>query len=109
MSTAVVASPSVRAVTSVKAVTNVSAVTNAGPSPLRSRGLDADLARSQVQLSDWVHCESASTPQGKAKIEEISAQVEDIKKQMKASQQASTPPLASLTDGAPSALLDVFA
>ena len=109
MSTSVVASPSVRAVTSVKAVTNVSAATNAGPSPLRSRGLDADLARSQVQLSDWVHCESASTPQGKARIQEISAQVEDIKKQMKASEQAATAPTAVPADGASSALLDLYA
>ncbi len=52
------------------------------------RALDAELARSEVKLSDWVHCVSASTPHGKAKIAEISAKVSDIKSKMKAAEQS---------------------
>ncbi|MEO6895244.1 MAG: hypothetical protein ABI218_01210 [Caldimonas sp.] len=51
------------------------------------RALNADLARCEVQLSDWSHCVSAKTPQGKEKIAEISARVDDIKARMKAAEQ----------------------
>ena len=47
------------------------------------RGLDADLAKAQSELADWVHCPSSKTPEGKAKIEEVSAKVDAIKGQMK--------------------------
>lgn len=78
----------------------------AGTSAPSGRGLDADLARRQVQLSDWVHCVSASTPRGKAKIAEISAQISDIRAKMK---QAAQPP-APVPAVAPSGrLLDVYA
>lgn len=81
------------------------AVGSAGP---RARGLDVDLAKSEVQLSDWVHCVSASTPKGKAKIQEISAKIGDIKAKMKAAEQAA-PPKAAPAVGAPGHLLNVYA
>ena len=76
------------------------------------RALDADLARCQVQLSDWTHCVSAGTPQGKEKIAELSARVDDIKARMRAAEQA-----PSNADAAPASAgvgtlghgLDVFA
>ena len=51
------------------------------------RALDADLARCEVRLSDWTHCVSAKTPQGKEKIAEIGARVDAIKAKMKAAEQ----------------------
>ena len=47
------------------------------------RGLDADLAKAQSELADWVHCPSSKTPEGKAKIEEVSARVDAIKGKIK--------------------------
>ena len=52
------------------------------------RALDADLARSEVQLSDWTHCVSAKTPKGKEKIAEIRTRVDDLKAKMKAAEAA---------------------
>lgn len=37
--------------------------------------LEARLARYQAQLSDWTHCVSAKTPEGKAKIKDLSDKV----------------------------------
>ena len=48
--------------------------------------LDADLAKAQSQLADWVACPSCKTPEGKAKIEEISAKVDTIKSKLKAAE-----------------------
>jgi hypothetical protein len=42
-------------------------------------GLDAELAKCEGQLSDWVHCPSAKTPEGKEKIAEISARLDTLK------------------------------
>ena len=58
----------------------VAAAQTQGPRP---RGLDADLAKAQGQLSDWVNCPSAKTATGRAKIEEISARIESIKATLK--------------------------
>ena len=70
------------------------------------RGLDADLAKREVQLSDWVHCVSASTPRGKAKIQEISAQISDIRAKMKQAEQTAPPAPAIAPSGR---LLDIYA
>ncbi len=77
-----------------------------GSSAPSGRGLDADLAKREVQLSDWVHCVSASTPRGKAKIEEISAQISDIRTKMKQAEQATPPAPVAAPSGR---LLDVYA
>ena len=76
-------------------VTAVSGSSSAGASPSGGRTLDAQLAKSQVQLSDWTHCVSAKTPQGKQKIAEISAKVDDIKAKMKAAEQSRPQPGAA--------------
>lgn len=44
---------------------------------------DAELAKYESQLSDWVHCESCKTSEGKAKIAEITDKIETIKTQLK--------------------------
>jgi len=95
-------------VTAVVGSSSATAVAGASSTAPRGRGLDADLAKREVQLSDWVHCVSASTPRGKAKIQEIDDQISDIKAQMKAAEQA-TAPKATPALGAPGQLLDVYA
>jgi hypothetical protein len=95
-------------VTAIVGSSGTSASTSAGTTAPRGRSLDADLARREAQLSDWVHCVSASTPQGKAKIEEISAQIDDIKAKMKQAEKAA--PFAPARSVASSDhLLDVYA
>jgi len=42
-------------------------------------GLDAQLARYQVQLSDWVNLSSCNIPEGKANIQELSDKVHETK------------------------------
>lgn len=42
-------------------------------------GLDAQLDRYRKQLADCVNCSSAKTPEGKAKIEELSNRIGEIK------------------------------
>ena len=86
----------------------------AGPAVSSARGLDAELARSEVQLSDWTHCVSAKTPHGKEKIAEISAKVSDIKARMKRAEEAPPPrlptaPTAPLAAASSGRLLDVYA
>lgn len=43
----------------------------------------AELAKYESQLSDWVHCASSKTSEGKAKIAEITDKIESIKAQVK--------------------------
>lgn len=52
-------------------------------------GLETQLAKYQVQLADWVSCPSCKTPEGKAKIQELSNKVSDTQQRIKA---AATPP-----------------
>lgn len=61
----------------------------------RPAGLDADLAKWQGQLADWVNCVSAKTPEGKAKIDQISAKISSIKTRMKEAEKAREPDAAS--------------
>ena len=83
----------------VSAVGPVSSVQGLALVPGVSRpvSLDADLAACERQLSDWVHCVSASTPEGKAKIEELSARLDEIKSKMQEADQASVAPRSALT------------
>jgi len=52
------------------------------PSP-RPAASSGELAKLEVQLSDWVHCPSSKTSAGKAKIAEISDKISAIKTSMK--------------------------
>ena len=72
----------------------------------RPVSLDADLATCERQLSDWVHCVSASTPEGKAKIEELSLRLGEIKSRMQEADQASVAPsFRTATQGVNGAVL----
>lgn len=59
----------------------------------QSVGLDAQLAQCQRQLGDWTACASAKTPEGRAKIEELSSQIGQIKAEMQKAAQATPNPL----------------
>jgi hypothetical protein len=52
--------------------------------------LAADLSKCQAQLSDWVHCASASTPEGQAKIKQISQQIGAIEAKIRVAMQAAS-------------------
>ncbi len=93
----------------LNAIGSVSLVNQGGVS---SAGLAARLARVQSQLADWVSCPSCKTPEGKAKIAELSNQIADLEQRMKAAQsgrpegaasgdpiQSSRPPAGSIDDG----------
>ena len=44
--------------------------------------LESQLNRYQAQLADWCNCPSAKTPEGKAKIQEISDKAGAVKTQL---------------------------
>ena len=57
-----------------------------GAMPARtSPNLEAQMRTCRAQLADWVTCPSAKTPEGKAKIEQISSKLDSIKNQIKQS------------------------
>jgi hypothetical protein len=86
----------------------VGQVTSVGTAPgtslgvARPAGLDADLAKAESQLADWVHCPSSKTPEGKAKIAQCQSNVDQIKAKLKAADDASSAsrPQASKPAGA---------
>lgn len=49
-------------------------------------GFEAQLAQYEIQLSDWTHCSSCNTPEGKAKIAEISDKISEIKQRIKSAE-----------------------
>ena len=51
----------------------------------------AELVKYESQLSDRVHCASSKTPQGKAKIAEITDKIESIKARVKRAEHAKPP------------------
>jgi hypothetical protein len=58
----------------------ISSISGAFNAPSAGGGaLDAELAKCDRQLADWVHCPSGKTPEGKAKIEEITARRDTVK------------------------------
>jgi len=63
--------------------------------------LEAQLDKLQIQLADWVSCPSGKTPEGKAKIKEISDKVSALEQVMKsrASIQQSNYPTAIAANG----------
>lgn len=50
--------------------------------------LDGQLAKYQIELADWTNCPSCTTPEGKAKIAEISDKIKEIQQQISASDSA---------------------
>ena len=55
-------------------------------------GLQAQLDRYQRQLADWVHCPSCKTPEGKAKIADLSDKIGAIQQRLKAADAAQRKP-----------------
>lgn len=63
-------------------------------------GLDAQLSQLQSQLADCVNCASARTPEGKAKIQEISLKIQSLKARIEAQAAARKPePTAQAHEG----------
>ena len=50
----------------------------------------AELAKLECQLSDWVNCPSGKTSAGKARIAEITQQIDAIKTQAKHAEQSAS-------------------
>lgn len=69
-------------ISAVGSRSSVVAAPGALPSGTRTPGLDAELNTARAQLEDWVTCPSAKTPEGKAKIREVTAKFESIKAQI---------------------------
>ena len=46
-------------------------------------GLESQLDKCKTQLADWVSCPSHVTPEGKAKIEEISNKISELEQRIK--------------------------
>ncbi len=51
-----------------------------GPS---SAGLETQLDKCKIQLADWVSCPSHTTPEGQAKITEISNKISELEQRIK--------------------------
>jgi len=64
----------------------LSAIGSSGPGYLGNlpSGQEAQLDKYKVQLADWVHCPSCKTPEGKAKIRELSDKIAAIEQRLKA-------------------------
>jgi hypothetical protein len=64
--------------------------------------LEGQLNRYQLQLADWCHCVSANTPEGKAKIQDLTNKVDAVQAQLdrvRATQ--SRQPSPNVTNGNP--------
>lgn len=59
-----------------------------GPVPRPPAAAGGELAKLEIQLSDWIHCPSCKTPAGKAKIAELTDKIDVIKAQVKAAEDA---------------------
>jgi len=68
----------------------------------------AELAKLERQLSDWVDCPSGKTPAGKAHIDEITRQIDDVKAQMKKAEERKAPnaPVEGASPAGPGIRLD---
>ena len=52
-------------------------------------GLDAQLAQYQIQLADWTNCPSCNTPEGKAKIQELTNKISETQERIRAAEPSS--------------------
>jgi hypothetical protein len=70
----------------VNAISGISGAANLTTSSIKPApgGAQAQLAKLQSDLSDWVHCVSCHTPEGQAKIAEITAKIQDLQKSVSA-------------------------
>jgi len=82
-------------------------------------GLDAQLARYQAALADWVNCPSCKSAEGQAKISELEDKISEVRQRQKAAETGGqrsrplddVPPKAAGADasGAIGSRLNVFA
>lgn len=70
--------------------TGVSPTASAAMPARTAPNLEAQMRTCRAQLADWVTCPSAKTPEGKAKIEQISSKLDSIKDQIKKSAASSS-------------------
>jgi hypothetical protein len=79
------------------------AINSAAGTASSTTGLAAQYARLQRQLADWECCSSAKTPEGKAKIKEISDKVKVVETRLVETQTANSDqrPVLPLTRSAP--------
>ena len=82
-------------------ISGISSTLSAGTTAPAGGGFDVELAKYQSQLSDWVHCPSCKTPQGKAKIAEITARIDAIRARSAQREQTVRREPASLDAAAP--------
>ena len=69
-------------------------------------GFDPQLARVEAQLADWLTCPSRNTPDGKAKIRELTDRIGAIKQRLRSAEiqaQIRRPAAASPRGAAPAA------
>lgn len=59
-----------------------SSVTTASGGGSATAVLEGQLNRYQVQLADWCHCVSANTPEGKAKIQDLTDKANAVQAQL---------------------------
>ncbi len=75
--------------TSIASLDGRTAAQAQGGSPSqRPAASSGELAKLEVQLSDWVHCPSSKTSAGKAMIAEITDKIDAIKTSIKAADEA---------------------
>jgi len=60
----------------------------------RPAAAEGQLAKCELQLSDWVNCPSGKTPAGRAKTAEISNQIATLKAQIKQADERKPAPAA---------------
>ena len=56
-----------------------------------SGSLETQLDQYKIKLADWVSCPSCKTPEGKAKIAELTDKISEIKQRLEAADAANTP------------------
>ncbi len=56
--------------------------------PANAGILESQLNRYQIQLADWCHCPSRTTPQGQQKIAELQAKADAVTAQLKQADQS---------------------
>lgn len=74
----------------------IQAIGSSGSPPLprtpgSPAGLEVQLARLQSELSDCVNCASANTAEGKAKIQELSNQINSIRARIESASKSRVP------------------
>ncbi len=83
----------------IQSIASSSSAGSAYPTRPSASVLEAQLNRYEVQLADWCNCGSAKTPEGKAKIQDLTNKADTIKAQLEKihlAKSSSQPPSAAL-------------